>query len=268
MRKNELRRFANNQLSLDNTGSHRDKQHRAFVIKKIINDLFKIGQCPPHWYALNQTHVQTLVQLWKKQGITTVTVMKYMTVLRYFLKYIRSPFDNIDNISLELIREKSQISYKPINIDAIEQITNPLIKVILQFQIYFGLTFSETSRLIPDIHIRENTLWLTRDITFNHQDRAIPIRNEEQIKILESFKSLNRAHESILQTHGHRPILHTYQKMTRLAGLSSKQTYRYLYAQHQYRELSKDLSHKDASQIIMNEMGLKSRTTLWNYTHE
>lgn len=268
MRKNELRRFANNQLRLDNTGSHRDKQHRVFVVNKIIHDLFKIGQCPPHWHALNQSHIQTLVQLWKRQRIKTVTVMKYMTVLRYFLQYIHHPIDNIDNISLGLIREKSPLHYKPINTDTIEEIANPFIKVILQLQIYFGLTFSEASRLIPDIHIRENMLWLTRDITFNHQDRAVPIRDDAQLKVLESFKSLNQPNESMIETHGHRAILRTHQRMMRLVGLSPKQTYRYIYAQHQYRELSKLLSHKGVSQIIMNEMGLKSRTTLWNYTHE
>lgn len=265
MRKNQLRRFANNQLSLDNTGSHRNKLHRAFVIKKTINDLFKIGQCPPHWYALNQTHVQTLVQLWKRQGITTVTVMKYMTVLRYFLKYINHSIGGIDNISLQLIRENHTKNYQPINTDIVEKIPNPFIKVILQLQIHFGLTFSEAYRIIPDIHIRENMLWLTRDITFNHQDRAVPIRSEAQLSILVSFRLIIQSNESMLDTHGCSAILHTYQRTMKLAGLPQKQTYRYLYAQHQYEELSKTLSHKETCQTIMNEMGLKSRTTLWGY---
>ena len=265
MRKNELRRFANKQLRLDNTGSHRDKRHRAFVVRKIINHLFKIGQCPPHWHALNQTHIHALVQLWKKQRIKTVTIMKYMTVLRHFLKHINHSIDGIDNISLKLIREKHETNYQPINIDAIEKITNPFIKVMLQFQIHFGLTFSEASRLIPDIHIREHILWLTRDITFNHHDRAVPIRSDEQFTILESFKSLNQSYESILETHGHRAVLHTHKRMMQLIGLPPKQTYRYLYAQHQYRKLSITLSHQETSLAIMNEMGLKSRTTLWNY---
>ena len=265
MRKNELRRFANNQLSLDNTGSHRDKLHRAFVIKKIINDLFKIGQCPPHWYALTSAHIQALVYLWKKQQIKTVTAMKYMTVLRHFLKHINHNIESIDNVSLKLIREKHITKNSLTNVDDIEKIANPLVKTMLQLQIYFGLTFSETYRLIPDIHIRENMLWLTRDITFNHQDRAIPIRTNEQSAILESFKTLGQLHEPMLEIHGHRTILHIYKKMMKQAGLPPKPTYRYLYAQHQYQELSKTLTRKDAYQTIMNEMGLKSRSTLWNY---
>ena len=53
--------------------------------------------------------------------------------------------------------------------------------------------------------------------------------------------------------------------MTKQAGLPPKPTYRYLYAQHQYQELLKTLPHKDAYQTIMREMGLKSRSALWNY---
>lgn len=265
MRKNELRRFANNQLCLDNTGSHRYKQHRAFVIKKTINDLFKIGQCPPHWYALNQAHIEALMQLWKRQRIKTVTLMKYMTVLRHFLKHINHAIDGIDNTSLQLIREKHTTNYQPINSEVIEKIPNPFIKVMLQLQIHFGLTFSETHRLIPDIHIQDNMLWLTRDITFNHQDRAVPIRSEAQLSILESFRLIIQSNESMLEAHGCYAIFHTYQRTMKLAGLPQKQTYRYLYAQHQYQELSKIFSHKETCQIIMNEMGLKSRTTLWSY---
>lgn len=265
MRKNELRRFANNQLCLDNTGSHRDKQHRTFVIKKIINDLFKIGQCPSHWYALNQTHIQALVQLWKRQHIKTVTIMKYMTMFRHFLKHINHSVNGIDNISLQLIREKRTTNYQPINTDAIEKIPNPFIKVMLQLQIHFGLTFSEAYRINPDIHIRENMLWLTRDITFNHQDRAVPIRSNTQLSILDSYRSLVKSDESMLAVHGYHAILHDHKKTMKVAGLALKKTYRYLYAQHQYQDLSKALSHNEACQAIMNEMGLKSRTTLWSY---
>jgi hypothetical protein len=86
MRKNTLRQFANNQLATDSSGSYRDKKHRLFVIHKVMNDLFKMGQCPPHWYGLNREHLQALVRLWQKQNIKTVSIMKYMTCLRYFFK--------------------------------------------------------------------------------------------------------------------------------------------------------------------------------------
>ena len=53
-----------------------------------------------------------LVQLWKRQRIKTVTIMKYMTVLRHFLKHINHSIEGIDNISLQLIREKLEANYR------------------------------------------------------------------------------------------------------------------------------------------------------------
>ena len=268
MRKNTLRQFANNPLATDPSGSHRDRKHRSFVINKVMNDLFKMGQCPPHWHALNQGHVQALVRLWQKQNIKTVSIMKYMTCLRYFLKRINHPIANINNLSLQLIRTKHQANDKPISLDAVEQISNPFIKVMFRLQIEFGLTFSETTRLVPDIHIREHLIWLTRDITFNHQDRTIPIRSNLQLGVLEECRKLTNSEHSMIAMHGHRAVLRTYHRFMTLAGLSPQKSYRYLYAKNQYHELSQTLSHQEVYQMLMLEMGLKSRTTLWAYLHE
>jgi hypothetical protein len=60
MRKNQLRRVANNLLNMDKSESNRDQKHRLFVLKKVIHDLFKIGQVPAKWYGLNQAHIEAL----------------------------------------------------------------------------------------------------------------------------------------------------------------------------------------------------------------
>ena len=268
MRMNTLRQFANNQLATDPTGSHRDKKHRLFVINKVINDLFKMGQCPPQWYGLNQAHIQALVRLWQKQHIKTVSIMKYMTCLRCFLNRINHPIPDIDNQSLQLVRAKYQPNYVPVDSKTIEQISNSVIKVLFQLQAEFGLTFSENTRLVPDIHIREQILWLTRDITFNHQDRTVPIRSNQQLEVLTKFQELTYPNQSILEMHGHRAILRSYYRFMTLARLSPKKSYRYLYAQSQYPALSKVFSHKEVYQILMQDMGLQSRSTLWGYLHE
>jgi hypothetical protein len=49
------------------------------------------------------------------------------------------------------------------------------------------------------------------------------------------------------------------------AGLSASKSYRYLYAAHQLPLLLQAFSNHEAGEIIMREMGLKSRTTLWEY---
>ena len=264
-RKNELRRLANNQLMNDNRGSHRDKQYRHFVIHKVMHDLFKLGLIPAKWHGLTQEHIRALVSLWKKKKRKPTTLMKYMTIIRYFLKSIDHTIDGIDNQSLGIVLAKSRVKQGPKLDDILQKLSHPIARIIFQLQSGFGLGFSEATRLIPDLHIREHSIWLTREIAFNHQDRIIPIRHEEQIDILHSLRSQTTNHRSLISVHGYRAVLHIYRLSMQDAGFSSSKSYRYLYAKHQLPHLLQAFSIQDVNEMLIRELGLKSRTTLWEY---
>ena len=268
MRKNELRRFANNQLNNDNHGSHRIRQFRRFVIKRIIDDLFKLKQCPAKWYGLTQDHVLALILHWNKQKIKPATMMKYMTVLRYFLQSINHQIDGIDNQTLKILRIKPKVINAPRITNSIEKPTLPIARVIFALQSGFGLTFSEAIRLTPDIHLRESSIWLTREIAFNSQDRVIPIRDEEQLIILQSLRELTNNHHNLISAQGYHAVRHAYRASMQDAGLSPTKSCRHLYARQQFSSLSQTLSHREIILLLLREMGLKSRTTLWGYLHE
>lgn len=268
MRKNAIRRLANNQLMNDNRGSHRDKKYRHFVIHKVIHDLFKLELLPGKWHGLNQKHIRALVLHWKKKNIKPTTMMKYMTVVRYFLTSINHSIPEIDNQSLGIVRSKPLAKQTPCLSTILEKLSHPIARVIFQLQSGFGLTFSEITRLIPDLHIREHSLWITRDIAFNHQDRVIPLRHHDQLDILQSFASHTERHHNLISAHGYHAILHIYRTSMKKAGCSSLKSYRYLYATHQHHHLLQAFSNHETSRMVMREMGLKSRTTLWGYLHE
>lgn len=265
MRKNELRRLANNQLMNDNRGSHRDKQYRHFVIHNVVHDLFKLGLIPAKWHGLTQAHIRALVSLWKKKKIKPTTMMKYMTVIRYFLKSIDHTIDGIDNQSLGIALTKPRIKQAKKLDDILQKLSHPIARILFQLQSGFGLSFSEATRLIPDLHIREHSIWLTREITFNHQDRIIPIRHEEQSHILQSLISQTANHRSLISSHGYRAVLHIYRLSMQDAGFSSSKSYRYLYAKHQFPHLLRAFSIKEVNEMLLRELGLKSRATLWEY---
>lgn len=268
MRKNELRRFANNQLNNDNRGSHRTRQFRRFVIQRVTDDLFKLKQCPAKWYGLTQDHIFSLVLHWTKKKIKPATMMKYMTVIRYFLQCIDHPVDGIDNQTLGIARIKSKVKKTTDITDFLEKTTNPIALIIFQLQSGFGLTFGEAIRLTPDIHLREHSIWLTREIAFNSQDRVIPVRNEEQLIILQSLCELTNHHHNLISAQGKHAVCHAYRASMQRAGLSPTKSCRHLYARQQFSTLSQVLSPREISLLLMREMGLKSRTTLWGYLHE
>src|SRR5476649_2485087 len=105
MRKQSLRQTANRYLKTDNRGSFKDKQHRAFVIHKMIDDLFIIGHVPTSWHALNALPIQKLVQHWQQLKIKPATIMRYMTTIRIFLSSLDCQVVDIDNQSLCLVRQ-------------------------------------------------------------------------------------------------------------------------------------------------------------------
>ncbi len=171
MRKNQLRMQVDNYLQYDHTGSYRARKHRYFVLHKIIRDLYHIDFVPVKWHAITQEHVQKLVSHWKSKQIQPSTIMKYMTVFRGFLQKIDHTIYSIDNHNLGVTQNKKSRDSIDISENISDKFSSPTAKLLFEFQAFFGLTLSEAMRLIPDIHIQENNLWITRDIASCSYDR-------------------------------------------------------------------------------------------------
>ncbi|HGC5653725.1 phage integrase N-terminal domain-containing protein [Legionella pneumophila] len=212
MRKHSLRQIVNQYLDHDNSNSPRAKKYRRFVILKMIEDLFVLGLAPSNWPSMSSTQLKQLIQHWQKKKIKPSTLMNYMTIIRKFLCHVGHHAENIDNLSLGLQTKKSKKKTRKTPADLLNKINNPITKVLLGFQIHFGLTLSEAMRILPGVHIQEHELLLTREITFNSKDRKIPIRSEIQIKLIQDFNALTQGNGCLITTHGYRAICFEWQK--------------------------------------------------------
>jgi len=268
MRKSQLRQHVENYCHHHHTGSYRDKKHRHFVLHKMIRDLFHIGSVPTKWHGLTCNHIQNLVSHWQKEKIKPSTIMKYMTIIRDFFQNIEHQINDIDNQSLGIINRKQLQKAVKLPNDILQKLSNPIAKILFEFQVHFGLTLSEAMRLRPAIHIQENTIWITRNIATNSQDRMIPFRNDEQIGIINTFQALCTQEQSLISTYGYHHVRYAYHNALKTIGLPALKTYRYLYARKMNEELIKTLSNYMTKQTIMREMGLQSRRTLWSYLNE
>ena len=268
MRKSQLRQQVDNHLRHDHTGSYREKKHRYFVLHKIVRDLYHIECVPGKWHALTVEHVQRLVAHWKSNKLKPSTIMKYMTVLRRFLQKIDHTIHGIDNQRLEIINRKQPSKTIHRHIDILAKFSSPIASLLFEFQMHFGLTLSEAMRLVPDIHIQENHVWVTRDIATNSQDRLIPIRNEQQKRNIDSFLKMCQSNKSLILTLGYHHVRESYSTQLKLLGLAPSKTYRYLYARALHQELSPILPNYLVTQTIMREMGIQTRMTLWSYLNE
>jgi hypothetical protein len=64
MQKQSLRQTANQLLYTDRRG-----KHRAYVIHKMIHDLYAIKKIPLSWQALRAEHIHSVVNYWKKKRV-------------------------------------------------------------------------------------------------------------------------------------------------------------------------------------------------------
>lgn len=267
MRKNSLRQAANRYFQLDNRGSYQEKKKRAYVIQKMIDDLFRIGDVPISWQEMKSEHIKKLIEYWKRSRVKDTTIMRYMTIIRNYLHNINCPISNIDNKSLQLSRKKlkpQRLQWQP---NLWVSFSERPSRLIMALQTEFGLTFSEAIQIKPGIHIKEHKLSLTREITFNSVDRMIPFRNEIQKNILSDLEKLT-SRQSLVQFFGYKRVKLSWNHALIALDIPIKKSWRYLYAKQMYQYLLPILGNYQTCLVLQDELGIKSRNTLWTYLHE
>jgi len=263
-RKSSLTDTVNQYLNYDNQGTQKQRQLRRFVLNKIIDDFYCLRIVPPSWYGLTATHVEQLVQLWKKNGLQNATIMNYLVCFRSFLKKINHIIDGIENAHLDLVKSRNQ--KKPLLIRDEIQLQDPVAQILFSLQAYFGLTFHEALYLVPEVHIDNDALWITREISSNSKDRYIPIDAAIQKELIHKLNELTRG-ESIISQFGEAYSRLAYRYAIKKAGLSTNIHYRYLYAKARSSEL-KHLPRSIQVETIKKEMCITAASTLWSYLHE
>ncbi|KTC66373.1 putative integrase (plasmid) [Legionella adelaidensis] len=267
MRKYSLRQAAKRYLKLESQGSYTEKKQRYYVIQKMVDDLFRIGEVPNTWQSLETQHVKNLVKFWKKNGLKDTTIMRHMTIIRSFLRNIQCTASGIDNQSLQLYRPKVKKSHLELQSNIWESFAESVPRLILALQTQFGLTFSESILTKPGIHTKDCKLWITREISFNSLDRIIPIRNEVQKEILADLSNLTN-NLNLLNYLGYNQIRMDWNNALIKHSLPTNKSWRYLYARQMYKYLLPILGNYQTYIALHAEMGIKSRNTLWSYLNE
>ena len=94
MRKQSLRQTAKRFLNSDNRGCFKERKRRSYVIHKMIDDLFIVGDVPPKWQAIKPAHIQKLVEHWQKRKLKTATIIRHLSIIRKFLYEMECPTAN------------------------------------------------------------------------------------------------------------------------------------------------------------------------------
>lgn len=265
-RKQQLISALNKALDYDNYGSFKSRQHRRFVLMKLIHDLYETGIVPANFYMITTENIQALVQFWQHQGIKTASIMNYLVCLRYFFKKIGHNITGIDNRSLNLSKARQKI--KPL-IDAdflLNAVSDPLAHLLVGLQVKFGLSFQESIRLNPQIHLQDDALYLTREITINHKDRLVPIITPVQQELIQQLNQLTKQQASLNSIFEEKFLRLALRVALMTLQLPSHINYRFLYAKARLVDLCADYSLSESRKMVIAETAINQTSSVWRET--
>lgn len=178
---NSLRQQAVLLMKANKDGTYKERKRRAFVLEKILKELYALKQTPASWQDLETQHIHSVVKRWKDKRIKTSTIMRYMTIIRKVLADLGCRVHYIDNKSLLLSRPKPRKKRIKMSADFWKSLTNPATRLIMALQTHFGLTFQEAIHFKMFGHIQHDQLLIA--------ERVIPVYTKEQKAICQIFLS-------------------------------------------------------------------------------
>lgn len=264
MRRQSLRQKAKCYLASNNHGSHRRQQQRRQIIRRFIDALFILRCLPRDMSHFSQSDMKSLIAYWRKKQVSDSTIIKYMTDIRPFLRYLGISTEEMGNKLLGLTASNYQPRLSKVNdLISLDQLPSP-VRLMLTLQMYLGLTLKEALLMSPEYHVKDDGLWLTREITHNSVDRWVPLRTDEQSKTITIMNDQTN-HKPLISVFSETYLHLLYRESLTKQKLNTRKQYRYIYACWLSQLLSDSMTSYKLKLTIMDEMGIKSRTSLWHY---
>ena len=223
-------------------GSRSTQANRERILTLIANQLHGIGYRCMNVRSLKPKHVEALVELWQNDGLGAGTIKNRMSSLRWWAEKI----DKSNVIAREnnhygiAQREPVTQESKALRLDPgqLAKISDPYVRTSLRLQAAFGLRREEAIKFLPVYADRGDHIRLKPSWTKGGRARSIPVRTEQQRRVLDDAHKL-AGKGSLIPVHlSYVRQLRQYERLTKLAGFSKLHGVRHGYAQRRYLELT------------------------------
>ncbi|ROR17902.1 integrase-like protein [Comamonas sp. BIGb0124] len=221
-------------------GSYNTQADRMRSLALAARQLREAGFRQMKASSLKGKHVQSLLERWQGEGLSSGTIKNRLSHLRWWAEKIGKagilPSDNTQ-LGVPERRYVTNISKAREPDDRLARITDPHVRVSLRLQAEFGLRREESIKFQPrhadgGDHIAIKGSWAK-----GGRDRTVPITTPEQRAVLDEAHrlagsgSLIPAHKTYIQQR------HVYDGQCKAAGLSNMHGLRHRYAQMRYEML-------------------------------
>ena len=223
-------------------GSYATQANRLSSLNAMAADLKDMGYRNMSAQSLKPKHVEALVEKWKGNELSEGTIKNRMAHLRWWAdKVNKSSVIARDNthygianrVFVTNISKSAELTEKALN-----NISDPYLRVSLELQREFGLRREEALKINPSWANQKEHLRLKDSWTKGGRPRTIPIRTESQREIMTRAQSLAGRGSMIPANRSYIQQLRLYEKQTSMAGLSKMHGLRHQYAQSRYEELT------------------------------
>lgn len=223
-------------------GSFATQRDRERMLDLMANQLLEGGFRHLAATSLKPKHVGHLVARWQAEGLSAGTMKNRMAELRWWAEKIGK--ENViarDNAHYGIAnrRHVNQVSKaRSLGGNELSQVTDPYTAMSLRLQAAFGLRREESIKIRPEWADRGNSLALKDSWTKGGRPREIPIRNDEQRRLLDEAKTLTGQGSLIPASLTYIEQLHRFEHQCSRAGIQRVHGFRHQYAQVRYQELA------------------------------
>jgi hypothetical protein len=223
-------------------GSHATQHDRARALDLIASQLQEMGFRQMVVAGLKPKHVEGLVERWKAEGLAIGTIKNRMAELRWWAEKIGK--QNVvargnDQYGIGRRQYVTNINKaRELTAGDLAKITDPYSRLSLQLQAAFGLRREESIKIRPEWADRGDLLAMKDTWTKGGRAREIPIRNEEQRRVLDEAKRFAGSGGLIPADKHYVEQLRRFEHQCAKAGIHRIHGHRHQYAQTRYRELT------------------------------
>ncbi len=223
-------------------GSHATQATRAYLLSHIANQLHELGFKGLSARSLRPKHVSALVTLWQRQRIAVGTIKNRLAAIRWWAGKVNRRGSIAQGNDYYGIASRQMISAvskaQTLTAAQLARISDRHVYLSLELQRAFGLRREEALKFRPNYADRGDRLVLKASWTKGGKERVIPIRTDEQRKLLGRVWQLAGRGSLIPTERSYIQHLRVYVRQIMNSGLSKMHGLRHAYAQERYRELT------------------------------
>jgi len=251
-------------------GSYSTQADRWNILNQVADIIHVLGFRNLKLKNLKPKHILGLVNHWQQEGLKPGSLKNRMSCLRWVAEKLNKPSLIAKNNSHYGIGRRTYVTNVSkaceLDIEKLEKITDPYVKLSLKLQEAFGLRREESIKFIGEWADRGDHILLKASWCKGGRTRKITIRNEQQRNLLNEVKSFTKGKSLIPLDLTYVQQKNRYGKQTAKAGLCKMHGLRHAFSQLRYLELTGRLAPaaggKTSKELTAKEKALDRQARL------